>query len=127
MLQQVNCECGETTMGFNYRCTNCGKFRGKTLQDILIDLEKIKESINEYIKYDQPNETKTKYEEKYNELLYAVGTKYPNETRHETALRYIKEAEQHDMSADMTAKQSINDIEKTSEANDGKHILHHKQ
>ncbi len=33
--------------------------------------------------------------EKYNELLMAVENKYPNETRHETALRYIKQAEQN--------------------------------
>ena len=32
--------------------------------------------------------------EKYNELLFSVVNKYPNETRHETALRYIREAEQ---------------------------------
>ena len=32
---------------------------------------------------------------KYNELIYMVGNKYPTESRHETALRYIKEAEQH--------------------------------
>jgi hypothetical protein len=32
--------------------------------------------------------------EKYNELLYAVEHKFPNETRHETALRYIKQTEQ---------------------------------
>ena len=31
--------------------------------------------------------------EKYNELLYAVGNKYPDETRHQTALRYIIQAE----------------------------------
>ena len=31
--------------------------------------------------------------EKYNELLYAVAQKFPNETCHETALRYIKQAE----------------------------------
>lgn len=30
---------------------------------------------------------------KYHELLYAVANKYPNETRHETALRYIRQAE----------------------------------
>lgn len=30
---------------------------------------------------------------KYNELLFAVGNKYPNESRHETALRYIRQAE----------------------------------
>ena len=33
-------------------------------------------------------------EEKYSELLYAVGKKHKDETRHETALRYIKNAEQ---------------------------------
>ena len=29
----------------------------------------------------------------YNELLYAVAKKFPGETRHETALRYIRQAE----------------------------------
>ena len=29
----------------------------------------------------------------YNELLFAVGNAYPNETRHQTALRYITQAE----------------------------------
>jgi len=32
--------------------------------------------------------------ERYYELILAVGTKCPDETRHETALRYIFEAEQ---------------------------------
>lgn len=31
--------------------------------------------------------------DKYNELLFAVGLKFPGETRHQTALRYIKQAE----------------------------------
>ena len=30
---------------------------------------------------------------KYNELIYAVQTKNPDETRHQTALRYIRNAE----------------------------------
>jgi hypothetical protein len=30
---------------------------------------------------------------KYNELLFEVSTKFPHESRHETALRYIKQAE----------------------------------
>lgn len=30
---------------------------------------------------------------KYNELIMQVGSKFPDETRHETALRYIKKAE----------------------------------
>jgi hypothetical protein len=30
---------------------------------------------------------------RYNELIFAVGKKFPNETRHETALRYIRERE----------------------------------
>jgi hypothetical protein len=32
-------------------------------------------------------------QEKYDELIFAVGKKYPSETRHETALRYIQQAE----------------------------------
>lgn len=35
-------------------------------------------------------------EEKYHELIMAVGNKYPGETRHQTALRYIKQAEEGD-------------------------------
>lgn len=31
--------------------------------------------------------------EKYQEIMMAVESKYPNETRHETALRYIKSCE----------------------------------
>ena len=31
--------------------------------------------------------------DKYGELIYAVGMKHPGETRHETALRYIMQAE----------------------------------
>jgi hypothetical protein len=30
---------------------------------------------------------------KYDELIFAVGIKHPNETRHQTALRYIQRAE----------------------------------
>ena len=34
------------------------------------------------------------YHDLYLELIYAVATKYPGESRHETALRYIREREQ---------------------------------
>lgn len=30
----------------------------------------------------------------YDELIYQVGNKYPNETRHQTAMRYLQRAEQ---------------------------------
>jgi len=33
--------------------------------------------------------------DQYHELLYAVASKHDGETRHETALRYIKEREDH--------------------------------
>lgn len=33
------------------------------------------------------------YKSKYYELLYQVSNKHPNETRHETALRYLRQAE----------------------------------
>lgn len=32
-------------------------------------------------------------EELYDQLIFAVGNKYPDESRHQTALRYIKNAE----------------------------------
>ena len=35
-----------------------------------------------------------KARQQYQELIYAVGNKYQNETRHETALRYIRKAEE---------------------------------
>lgn len=34
--------------------------------------------------------------QRYNELLFSVSRKFPNETRHQTALRYIQQAEQFD-------------------------------
>jgi len=37
-----------------------------------------------------------KVEEKYQELIMAVEKKYEGETRHETALKYIKRAENND-------------------------------
>jgi hypothetical protein len=45
------------------------------------EIEKINEMADETIKY--------------LELLYAVERKFPGESRHETALRYIREAESH--------------------------------
>jgi hypothetical protein len=43
--------------------------------------------------YLAPPQRKPLTDELYNELLFAVGSKYPDETRHQTALRYIKRAE----------------------------------
>jgi len=47
---------------------------------------------------------------KYNELLYAVGKKYLNESRHETALRYIQEAEMQDFFEAGVEEIPINDL-----------------
>jgi hypothetical protein len=41
----------------------------------------------------------TPYDKKYSELLMAVSKKYPRETRHQTALRYIQQAEAHGIAA----------------------------
>lgn len=35
----------------------------------------------------------TEIKDRYDELIYAVERKFPDESRHQTALRYIKEAE----------------------------------
>lgn len=39
----------------------------------------------------------------YYELLFAVASKFPGETRHQTALRYIRQAEACHGSADQSA------------------------
>ena len=43
--------------------------------------------------YTTPPQRKPLTDELYNELLFAVGRKHLNETRHQTALRYIRQAE----------------------------------
>lgn len=40
---------------------------------------------------------------KYNELIYAVGMKWPGESRHETALRYIRQRETKNRDVPSTA------------------------
>lgn len=57
------------------------------------------------------------YEElsrKYQELLYQVSIKHPGETRHETALRYIRQAEKSlnlSQCNSRTTKEAINELE----------------
>lgn len=43
-------------------------------------------------------------ERKYNELIMAVASKWPGETRHQTALRYITQRESLSSGADAEAK-----------------------
>lgn len=49
-------------------------------------------------------------EELYQELLYAVGRKYPGESRHQTALRYIQNAENAQTVA-VTGASALKDLE----------------
>ena len=51
-------------------------------------LDALREAIREQRTKD-PND----YKALYHELIYAVASKYPNESRHQTALRYITRAE----------------------------------
>ena len=44
--------------------------------------------------YDEQREKLTELQGKYSELLYSVARKFRGETRHETALRYIRAAEE---------------------------------
>ena len=46
---------------------------------------------------------------RYEELLYAVSCKYPNESRHETALRYIQERENREVACG-SPKESRQDV-----------------
>ena len=77
----------------------------KTLHD---EINKDTETLDKlYLEWSQFTEARTSREilwsKLYNELLLAVGNKYPGEERHETALRYIREAESR---TDESCKQS---------------------
>ena len=45
------------------------------------------------------------YSKQYQELIMAVESKYPNESRHETALRYIRERESRRSGTGKTKKE----------------------
>jgi len=54
-------------------------------------------SCNKYavcLTYEEQQEKLSELQGKYNELLYAVARKFPGESRHETALRYIRAMEE---------------------------------
>jgi hypothetical protein len=53
----------------------------------------LKEPINYFEEIIKEYNRLKKVERDYTELIYHVETKFPMETRHETALRYIKNAE----------------------------------
>lgn len=46
-----------------------------------------------FLELSQFTRARTKTELQYDQLLYAVGRKFPGESRFDTALRYIREAE----------------------------------
>ena len=72
-------------------CPNCGKIAGlhsSILQGCMCQYS-----------MQAPPQRKPLTDDLYNELLFAVGNKCPNETRHQTALRYILQAEKGDEKA----------------------------
>lgn len=84
----------------NYCFTNCDKVTNA--------LNQINQALN------APNNNLIDdFKAKYHELLFAVGKKYPNETRHETALRYIQQAEAESSNATKQGNQVLGDYEKT--------------
>lgn len=74
---------------FMKRCKALNLHDGK-LSDWLDEIELLRQQLAACER--QRDELKADAE-RYQELLYAVQRKFPNEPRHETALRYIKHAE----------------------------------
>jgi vacuolar-type H+-ATPase subunit I/STV1 len=72
------------TSKFAKKIDNINKLHTQQLEVILEGSKKINLKCAELVK-------------NYNELIYAVGRKYPNETRHQTALRYILNSEKEDI------------------------------
>lgn len=97
---------------------------------VLEEIDRLKEIINEHdvdlprgvewpsfaelaLMFHEMQERAERAEAKYDELLMAVQRKFPGETRHETALKYIRDAE---TIKDCMPKQAMrgNDAEKTN-------------
>ena len=55
---------------------------------------------------EQAEEEASEFSRRYEELIFAVAIKHPGETRHETALRYIRQAEGPGSSAALAAKET---------------------
>ena len=63
--------------------------------------------------YDTPEERELERVRKlYNELLHAVARKYPGETRHQTALRYIQQAERGNTQEDARTSAAASPLQK---------------
>lgn len=69
------------------------------------NLSEVKEQFKRLTaKLDEVREAKIKAENLHNELLYAVVRVFPGESRHETALRYIREAEARVLQQSVTSQ-----------------------
>lgn len=53
----------------------------------------ITRKLAKWLRHESPDSEHLRTLTLYNELIYAVGMKHKDETRHETALRYIRERE----------------------------------
>lgn len=72
-------KCGDKDWMAGPECKVCGR----------------KGSANEVLTSHKLADSEPDIEALYYELLYAVASAYPDESRHETALRYIQQAETH--------------------------------
>jgi len=67
--------------------------------DCVTDLEQLRDRCNWYKKREQAQNIEIAgLKERYNELIMAVKSIYPGESRHETALRFIQQGERRDSS-----------------------------
>ena len=69
--------------------------KGEQIRDLTVDchLGSMVLTKDEILDYLEQREINGKLKELYDELIMAVESKFPKETKHETALRYIKDRE----------------------------------
>ena len=66
----------------------------KRIAELEAKLDRAAKQISGLVAREIEREDKVQRLEKdYNDLIYQVATKFPNESRHETAKRYIQQAE----------------------------------
>ncbi len=89
----ITCRSDGTEEGMKTRCVKCGRATG--------DLPNAAGQGRREATYPEPAGSASlvaqpprDVSELYHELLYAVARKFPGESRHETALRYIRDTEE---------------------------------
>jgi len=105
--QQKEIDCLETA--FEHKCEELEMVRDGAFVDALKEIEELRKTIPDSsirAALEAKDMEIAELKSKYMELIFAVARKFPNESRHQTALRYIEETESRCESTDAAMQET---------------------